>query len=470
MQNVSHSLASGEKARLIPVVADTSKENRATSILLSTIMSVEALAKSLLGSIGQRLGSRTKVECFTEVVFKNSPANLNLRPDGLLTLTVGKRSWRALFEAKIGKALLDETQIAGYCQLAKLNGVDAVITLSNQFAALPTHHPVKLPRSVTRGVELYHWSWMSILTQATLLLHEDEFSSEEQRYLLSEMVRYFSHDSVGVSSFDRMNSEWKDLVTKVQSGAALSKTSTEVENSVAAWHQEQRDICLLMSRKLGRQVTLSLPRTHSNDQARRLKDDCEAFVDSHNLSCTLSVPDAAAPLTIGADVGRRTVTCAMRIDAPRDKKRTRSRINWVVRQLSKTEPSDIFVKALWPGRARDTQAKLEELRENPDLLDSDNSSRTPWGFEVIMVRDLAGKFSGSRTFIEHLETAVPEYYENVGQHLRAWVAQPPKMVEKHPEAIQPQNSPKDELGTEGSQSQNENKKEHVWPWSTRDTP
>ena len=44
MQNVSHSLASGEKARLIPVVADTSKENRATSILLSTIMSVEALS------------------------------------------------------------------------------------------------------------------------------------------------------------------------------------------------------------------------------------------------------------------------------------------------------------------------------------------------------------------------------------------------------------------------------------------
>ena len=52
----------GEIARLIPVVADTSKENRAASILLATLMSVENFRKALLESVGQRVGSRAKID------------------------------------------------------------------------------------------------------------------------------------------------------------------------------------------------------------------------------------------------------------------------------------------------------------------------------------------------------------------------------------------------------------------------
>ncbi len=412
-------LDSGEKARLIPVAADTSKENRAASILLSAIMSVDEFAKSLLGGIGQRIGTRANIQSYTEVVFKKSPEDVKIRPDGLLIVTTGKRAWVALFEVKVGRATLDKDQIARYCQLAKLNGANAIITVSNQFAALPTHHPAKPSKRATHGIDLFHWSWMHVLTQATLLLDDHEVHSAEQRYILSEVVRYLKHDSVGVSSFDRMNPEWKNLIVKVQSGAALHKSAQEVENSVAAWHQAQRDLCLLMSRKLSRHVTLKLSRAHSNDPLQRLKDDCETLVRSHNLMCTLSVPDAAAPITVCADVGRRTVACSMRLAAPKDKKLSKSRINWIVRQLSKADANGIFVRAIWPGRAPDTQAPLLNLRENPSLLESGNPSLTPQYFEVIMVRDLAGKFSGSKTFIERLEATVPDYYEQVGQHLRA---------------------------------------------------
>src|SRR3546814_19808876 len=80
----------------------------------------------------------------------------------------------------------------------------------------------------------------------------------EQRYILAEMVRYFSHPAVGVSTFDRMNSEWKDVNAQVQAGAKLSKSAPAVENTVAAWHQEGRDTCLLLSRKIGRAVDLQL--------------------------------------------------------------------------------------------------------------------------------------------------------------------------------------------------------------------
>src|SRR3546814_1484692 len=82
---------------------------------------------------------------------------------------------------------------------------------------------------------------MSLLTQAQLLLGNDRVEPAEQRYILAEMVRYFSHPAVGVSTFDRMNSEWKDVNAQVQAGAKLSKSAPAVENTVAAWHQERSE-------------------------------------------------------------------------------------------------------------------------------------------------------------------------------------------------------------------------------------
>lgn len=270
---------------------------------------------------------------------------------------------------------------------------------------------------------------MYVLTQATLLLHDDEFTSTDQRYILREMVRYFSHESAGVSSFDRMNAEWKDLVVKVQTDGPLNRNLPEVERSVASWHQEERDLCLIMSRRLGREVRLKLSRTHRNDPAARLRDDSEELVQSKLLACTLEIPDAAAPLLVTAHLGRRTIVCSMKLQAPKEKKRASARVNWLLRQLASSAPAGVFIKAGWPGRAQDTYAALEAARANPACLESENAGHAPVTFEVTMVRDLAAKFAGAKTFIESLEEFVPEYYENIGQHLRAWVPAPPKLID-----------------------------------------
>ena len=112
-------LASGEKARLIPVVADTSKERRAASVLLAAVMSVPEFARILLRELGLRYGSHSNVHCYTEVIFKGDSKEPKFRPDGLIVFQARKQSWTALVEAKIRKATLDEEQIAKYCQLAK---------------------------------------------------------------------------------------------------------------------------------------------------------------------------------------------------------------------------------------------------------------------------------------------------------------------------------------------------------------
>lgn len=419
-------LTAGDPARLIPTVADTSKEQRALSVLLSGLVGVHGFARALLGDIGQRVGTRTRIRTFTEVTVTNTPQGLRNRPDGFIELDSGKKTWRALVEAKVGKSGLDASQIEDYVRLARENGIDAVITISNQFVALPTHLPVVLPRKLSKTVDVYHWSWMYVLTKATLIQSEEELDSKDQQFLLDEIVRFFRADGSGISGFDQMNAEWKDVVLKIQSGAQPRKNDPEVQNTVAAWHQEQRDIALVLSRVLGRQVRLRLKKAHRDNAAKRLKDDCDYFSREHKLTCSLDIPDAASPIYVTVDLRTRHVSCQMSLDAPENKKKTSARVNWLLRQIKTADDPDLMIRAGWPSKAQDTIARLSDVRGNPLCLQTGNRKLAPHRLDVLLVRDLAGKFSGRRTFIDHVESVVPDYYKQVGQHLRAWVPPPPK--------------------------------------------
>src|SRR3546814_3106248 len=107
--------------------------------------------------------------------------------------TGGGRTWRCLVEAKIGKAEIEAEQVERYLTIARPHKVDAVLTISNQFVALPTHSPLSLPKAALRGVEPFHWSWLHLLTEAELPLESQKVAQPEQRYILAEMDRYFSH-------------------------------------------------------------------------------------------------------------------------------------------------------------------------------------------------------------------------------------------------------------------------------------
>jgi hypothetical protein len=391
-------------------------------------MAVPPFAKQVLSGLGLRVGKTAAIQCYTEVGFKSSRTTKD-RPDGLIVLSTGRNVWRALVEAKCGNAELKGEQLSNYLDLAKELGIDAVITISNQLTALPTHHPADLPKKPPKGVHLFHWSWMHLLTEATLLVSQpkDSFDDPEQRYILSEVVRYLRHPNSGIHRFDRMNPEWKDLVSSVHSGASLQKNSKEVVNSVASWHQEQRDVCLELSRQLGRGVGLKLAKKEAENPELRLKEDCDVLIRDHKLQFTLDVPDIASPIDVVADIRLRNITCSMRLAAPQDRKSTSARVNWLTRQLPKTDNEHIHIRANWPGRAQATQAPITRVKEDPSSVENDNVGKAVGSFEVLLIKDLAGDFGRNVKFIERLEEVVPEFYEHVAQHLREWIPSPPKI-------------------------------------------
>ncbi|MEL6793463.1 MAG: hypothetical protein AAFP78_08420, partial [Pseudomonadota bacterium] len=248
MKDLPENCAQGEVARLFPVLSDTSKEGRTTSILLAFLSKVDELARELLAGVGQRVGSRARLDTYTEIVFSKSSNEKKDRPDGMLVLTVGSRRWTALVEAKVGAATLDADQIERYRQLARDNSVDCVVTISNQFATSPNDHPIEAVRKSRSKIPVVHWSWMHIFTTVDLLISRGEVGDKDQRLLLNELRRFLSHESAGVRGFDRMSSEWADVNKLISSGGDIGVRSEEAKAVVSAWHQETRDLSLILSR------------------------------------------------------------------------------------------------------------------------------------------------------------------------------------------------------------------------------
>ena len=428
MRTLPDFLESGEIARLIPVIADSRREQRVASVFLSALSAIPDFAQILMGTLGVRLGKRAVIDTFTEVVLKGEQ-DAKDRPDGFILVTSGKKEWKALVEAKIGSASLDPEQVQRYLQIARSHSIDAVITMSNQFVARPMHSPITVPKTLTRRVGLFHWSWKMALTEALLLQTRKIIEDPDQVFLLREFIRFVSHDSIGIAGFDSMPPDWRHAVTLVKSGGTLRRSAPEAEQLISAWHQETRDLALRMSQHLATNVDIKLPRSHASDSEQRVKDDVAKLSSECRLEVEFTIPNTAASLMVVADLRTQTIRVGMQVDAPLDKQRGEARVNWLLRQLKSADEGNVFVRIVWPSRAQDTVCRLDKLRSDVKAVTSD-AGLPPRSFEVFLLYDDARRFAGRRTFIEQIERAVPAFYDQVGQNLQRWVAKPPKPVKK----------------------------------------
>ncbi len=413
-------LSQGETARLFPVLSTTSKEGRTTAILLACMARIEELAKELLASAGQRVGKRTKIECFTEVVPANASANARERPDGLVVLRTGKREWKTLVEAKIGNSELEVDQIERYRNLARESGIDCVITISNQFATAPTEHPLKEVRKSRSRIPVFHWSWMHILTTADLLISQQSIASHDQLVLLNEFRRFLAHESAGVRGFDRMPREWTELNRLVSAGGDISVSSLEASKVIEAWHQETRDLSLALSRLTETHVTQRLPRSHLRNLEQRHKDELANLRNNKQLSVSLEIPDAAAPLEVVVDLARRCIDVGMTLGAPEDRKSSKARVNWLLRQLKQDDVTDLHLRVSWPNRSVSTQHLISDLRADVGIVDDGMEHLAAKSFHLFESKQLGARFTQQSNFISDLEQVVPAFYGRYGAALVAW--------------------------------------------------
>ncbi|WP_199555418.1 hypothetical protein [Sandaracinobacteroides hominis] len=382
-----------------------------------------------MSGLGLKIGARGRIDTFTEVVLAKSAGDAKHRPDGLIVVNTGRTIWKALVEAKVGAAELTNVQIEGYLNLAKLNGIDAVITLSNQFTPLPTHHPLTVSPALTRKVKLFHWSWGNVITQAHLLQELGEVYDREQVILLAELRRFLLHPSSGVKEFDQMPAAWSELCESVATGGVVNPKNQQCQDVVGSWHQLLDRITTVMSRQVNNHVQIAMGRAEATDPMERLKNASVALAANALLAADIVVPNAAAPMHISVDFRKRVVSVSMRLRAPADRKSTKARVSWLLKQLAGTEPKDLHVRLFWPGRAKETQYSLATLTDRPEIASDDRSGMVVSSFEVLLVRELGAKFTQRKIIVAELVKSASHFHASVGGRLTAWQPKPAKIAE-----------------------------------------
>ncbi len=244
-------------ARLIPtsgISGAEEQERRATSALLAVMLAVKDFAKSIIAPLG---GPAGRLETFIEVPF--ILGDRKVYPDGLIRVTRGPRSWVALVEVKTGSNRLEAPQLEAYLDVAREQGFDAVLTISNEIPPIAGTHPTAVDRRKLRKAALHHLSWTQVLTEAVMHKVHRGVADPEQAWILGELIRYLEHPRSGAMEFDDMGTSWVAVREGVAAGT-LRPNDKGAAEVASRWDQLLRYACLRLGRQLGVEVQPALTR------------------------------------------------------------------------------------------------------------------------------------------------------------------------------------------------------------------
>lgn len=425
------------KARLIPTVGirgQAEQEKRATSSLLAVMHAVPEFGHVLLTPLGAPKG---RISTFTEVQLKDQEGRVHI-PDGAVIVERGKTAWQCLVEVKTSGAELEPEQVNRYLDLARLNGFDAVLTISNDITSGPEDSPVAVDKRKLRNVKLVHRSWWRILTEAIVQHRHRGVADPDQAWILGELIAYLDDDRSGASGFQDMGENW----VKVRNGAGdgtLRASDADVGDVAGRWDQFVEYVCLGLGQDLGRDVRPVRPRKQTS--AARADVHCKALADAGVLEAAIRVPDAAGDLLLQADLRARKVVTSVAIDAPGEG-RPATRVKWLLKQL-KDAPAGLVVEASFVNTKASTAWRLDELRDNPQrlLLESD-PRRPPRSFTLTLAWPMGAKRGkGERSFVLETRKQTIGFYRDLVQDLRRWRASAPKLPDEPPELEPTEDTP-----------------------------
>ena len=417
------------KPRLIPIYK-LGDEMALTSVLLSSLRLVKEFKKAIFSDAKMQIGGTVYV--YTEVEFDDFPGS---RIDGLvLIVKSGTIRDAAIVEVKNGSSPLEIPQLEAYQQVAKKYSIPKFITISNQFVSDSTQSPVNVKN--VRGIDMYHFSWTYLLTIAHVLLFENEtlIEDEDQVEIMREVLSYLEWDKSGVVGLNQMKAGWAKVVESINASANIKATDNDVYETTLSWQQEERNMALLLSRKLGLLVQSGAIKFKGKLEDR-LKSDCKDLVSTKRLESVLRVRGAASDIKIHALFEKRTVEMSAQLNPPEDKT-LKGQLGWLKRQLDtcikKNElllselAKEIYIEVSIKKSPTIERFSIEKFEIASDIL----KGKEIRVFKIIYLKDFGKKFSSPRKFVEIIEKMLTNYYMGIVQHLNKWEPSAPKMISK----------------------------------------
>ena len=153
---------------------------------------VKEFSKAVLGPLGAPAGN---VETYIEVPFMLGEKRCY--PDGLIRVTRGAAVVDGAGRGQDRQERAGAEQLENYLDIAREQGFDALITISNEIPPIAGQHPTKVDKRKLRKVDLHHWSWSYLLSTAVMQKEHRGVSDPDQAWILGELIRYLEHPRSG---------------------------------------------------------------------------------------------------------------------------------------------------------------------------------------------------------------------------------------------------------------------------------
>jgi hypothetical protein len=442
------------EVRLFPSVhikSEREAELRATASLLAMVSAVPEFGRAVVRRAG---GFGGRLSCFTEVPFKldrsDGAAPEDLRPDGLIQAVYGKKRWSALVEVKVGKAGLDQEQVDKYHRLAWQEGIDAVITVSNQSALPSGRPPVKLRKGKLHKIPVVHFSWERLLSKAQILGRKKAVSDPDQKWMLDEWIRYVDDAKSRIVEPPELGSGWNEVL-KAARTKALDTRANELEDVTSHWIGYLQKAALRLSAKLGVEVQPRLTRKEQKEPGIYLERLIKEARANEVLSGALKIPDAAGDLRVDVFLHSRSVRYGLELQAPEEGWQA-TRVNWLVRQLRGIDdlPTDLQVSIGWSSWGLLTAGPVSRLLADASTFMRDQAGvripkdTMPKRFLIQWTTNLQACRSRSNApVLEGISRGLEDFYRVLMERLVPYVQPAPQLLkpEKSSDETEPSATP-----------------------------
>ena len=435
----------GREVRLFPsahISGTREAELRAAASLLAMVRAVSEFGRVFVRAAG---GPAGRITCYTEVAFKlGEPPARTIRPDGIVHAVRGRKEWSALVEVKVGDNPLDSGQVDAYHRLARDEGFDALITISNQ-AALPNGlPPVPLDGRRLRKIPVVHLSWERLLAEARMLSNQREIEDTDQHWMLDEWIKYVADEESRIIEPPVLGKYWGPVLQAAKEHK-LPAVSGQLTDVIEHWDAFLRKLALRLRAKMGVEVQRRTSRADVSDPAGRIKRIHAAALDGGVLTGALRVPDAIGDLRLELMLQGKVVRYSVSFRAPGEG-RTKTRLNWLLRELRGEDlPSGLKLRVDWDKRRLYSEAKFDALQEDhtPLLVGPGGEpipgECLPRAFTLSWATGLAkGRGRSGGHVLAGVSAGVERFYRQVIEGLVPYVPRAPRLPTVEPDETIPE--------------------------------
>ena len=391
-------LVSVNSPQLIPIFKKP--ERKLLSILMATLEIVPGFRSEILKLCGYGSGKTCQYQSFMEPHYA-SPSLPNRYPDGLIVCTRGNSVWSAFIEAKAESNKIRAEQIQEYASMAYALDVDAVISISNEYAASPEELPYHLAGNKRRKRHIYHLSWPEIKTALGLYLGSSTSSNDAELAVLRSVLAFMLSGTSGVETYDAMPPDWAKFVESANTALGFGSNTSGVTDIIHGWKQQRRDFCAKLNGLVGGGVELRHLSGARSERQERDSFDKKLLADRYQLKAGYHFKYSKADLEILSDLKACSHSFALEIRPPNGKK-AKATISWLVGKLSDLQFEKYKVAITWPGRGGETLIDLEQLIRFPETIYRGQKD-APRSIMLITGHRDVRRFKSRKRFIEDME-------------------------------------------------------------------